>query len=62
MVASAKDYEKLSISNTDCARPIGGNCVGNCRKTGSNVDCLRPIGGNCVGNCRKTGKNVQLEW
>ena len=62
MTATKDDYKKLSVGNSDCLRPIGGNCVGNCRKTGSNVDCLRPIGGNCVGNCRKTGKNIQLEW
>ena len=62
MIASSKDYIKMFASNTDCLRPIGGNCVGNCRKTGSNVDCLRPIGGNCVGNCRKAGMNKQLVW
>ena len=62
MTATTKDYAELALSNTDCLRPIGGNCVGNCRKVGSNTDCLRPIGGNCVGNCRKTGKNIHLEW
>ena len=62
VIASEKVYENLFSSNSDCMRPIGGNCVGNCRKTGSNSDCMRPIGGNCVGNCRKTGGNVELNW
>lgn len=62
MVPTKKDYADLVQTNIDCLRPIGGKCVGNCRKTGTNVDCLRPVGGICRGNCRKTGKNVQLEW
>ncbi|WP_370807084.1 hypothetical protein [Dialister hominis] len=62
MVGSEKAYSKLFASNTDCMRPIGGSCVGNCRKTGSNSDCMRPIGGSCVGNCRKTGGNVTIKW
>ena len=37
MVATAKDYAELALSNADCLRPIGGNCTGNCRKTGKNV-------------------------
>ena len=37
MVASEKAYMGLLVTNTDCMRPIGGNCVGNCRKTGSSV-------------------------
>ena len=61
MVAENAHYNLLS-GNTDCVRPIGGNCVGNCRKTGHNSDCLRPIGGNCVGNCRKTGTKSTLKW
>lgn len=52
MVASSKDIKKMYGTNSDCTRTIGGNCVGNCRKT-SNNDCTRTIGGNCVGNCRK---------
>lgn len=62
MVANEKVYKKLLASNSDCMRPIGGNCVGNCRRTASNSDCMRPIGGNCVGNCRRTGTNTKLKW
>lgn len=61
MVANKQQYNQLA-GNIDCLRPRGGNCVGNCRKTGSNSDCLRPIGGNCVGNCRKTGSKSTLNW
>lgn len=62
MIADKVIYERLLVSNSDCMRPIGGNCVGNCRKVGSNNDCMRPIGGNCVGNCRKTGNSTELNW
>lgn len=62
MIVKKEVYEKLAISNMDCARPIGGNCVGNCRRAPTNMDCMRPIGGNCVGNCRKSPKVVQLKW
>lgn len=48
------ELNKKVLFNVDCNRPIGGNCVGNCRKTNDFVDCSRPIGGKCVGNCRKT--------
>ena len=47
--------DKKVLYNSDCMRPIGGNCAGNCRKTEIYNECMRPIGGNCAGNCRKTG-------
>lgn len=62
MVASKSAYNNLFTSNSDCMRPIGGKCVGNCRKTGTNSDCMRPIGGKCVGNCRKTGGETVIDW
>ena len=61
MVATKKDYNVLKGNNTKCMRPIGGNCVGNCRKSGTNTECMRPIGGNCVGNCRKAEKKP-INW
>lgn len=62
MVVSKSAYEKLSGVNSDCLRPIGGKCVGNCRRTETNTECARPIGGRCVGNCRKTGGDAELQW
>lgn len=62
MIATEKEYQELLMGNTKCLRPIGGNCVGNCRKTDTNLDCFRPIGGNCVGNCRKSGNESHLIW
>ena len=38
VVASKQVYANLFSSNSDCMRPIGGKCVGNCRKTGGNVE------------------------
>ena len=52
MKPDRKSYSKLFAFGLDCERPIGGNCVGNCRIVSQNLDCERPIGGKCVGNCR----------
>lgn len=62
MIASDKIYQELISTNTECTRPIGGKCVGNCRKTDTNNDCMRPIGGKCVGNCRKIETESVLTW
>lgn len=61
MIANDNTYMKLQ-RNTECMRPIGGRCVGNCRKADVNTECMRPIGGRCVGNCRKSDANNQIDW
>lgn len=61
MIANKDTYMKLQ-KNTECMRPIGGHCVGNCRKAHVNAECMRPIGGHCVGNCRKTTANTKIDW
>lgn len=62
MLASNTQYSKMFGNQTDCQRTIGGNCVGNCRKSATTTDCQRTIGGNCVGNCRKSAKATSLKW
>ncbi|MBQ7561745.1 MAG: hypothetical protein IJS99_07935 [Synergistaceae bacterium] len=57
MKPDTQSYAKLFSYGLNCERPIGGNCVGNCRVLDNKLlscgfDCERPIGGNCVGNCR----------
>lgn len=66
MLAKESDFQQIlglksvADGNSDCSRPIGGKCVGNCRKIDETKyiaegisDCSRPKGGHCVGNCRK---------
>lgn len=62
MLKTSKAYSEMIPANRDCMRPIGGRCVGNCRKPETNNDCLRPIGGRCVGNCRKPADESGIKW